>query len=144
MKLPYRTNHMTVNIRRHLLTSVLFGALWCWGAVAAEETTKSAGKEPAKEAAKETSKDNRVKLHIKASDPNGGKLSFKWVQIDGPEAKILDAAATRFDDNSKKWLSDTYFIPTKAGNYTFQVTVRNEDGLETKKTYVLEAKKGSE
>lgn len=112
----------------------------CWGAPAAEQ----ASKEAVKDSSKETSKDNRVKLHIKASDPNGGKLSFKWLQIDGPEAKILDAAATRYDDNSKKWLSDTYFIPTKAGNYTFQVTVRNEEGLETKKTYVIEAKKGTE
>lgn len=91
----------------------------------------------------EKNKDGRVKLHVKASDPGGGKLTFKWSQIEGPDAKILDASAAKYDDNSKKWLSDTYFIPTKAGVYTFQVTVRNEDGQETKKTYVLEAKKSS-
>ncbi|MEI6233923.1 MAG: hypothetical protein WCT04_12775 [Planctomycetota bacterium] len=91
-------------------------------------------------AAEETPKDNRVKLHVKASDPNGGKLTFKWVQLSGPDAKILDAVASKYDDNTKKWLSDTYFIPTKAGTYTFQVTVKNEDGLESKKTYVLDAK----
>lgn len=94
-------------------------------------------------AAEEQPRDGRIKLHVKASDPNGGKLTFKWTQTEGPQAKILDATAAKYDDNNKKWLSDTFFIPTKAGVYSFLVTVRNEDGQETKKTYILEARKSS-
>lgn len=118
---------MTVYLKSIFVIYGLLIALHLGGATAAEAQPK----------------DGRVKLHVKASNPGGGKLTFKWAQIDGPEAKIIDATAARYDDNNKKWLSDTYFIPTKAGNYTFQVTVRNEDGQETKKTYVLEARKSS-
>jgi hypothetical protein len=87
----------------------------------------------------------QVKLHVKASDPNGGALTFKWTQLEGPIVKIDNPLAANFDDKSKKWTSNTFFTPPKPGLYTFEVTVRNEAGLETKKQFVLEAKKaGSE
>ncbi len=95
------------------------------------------------DAAEDTPKDGRVRLHVAASDPYGGKLAFKWEQLEGPEGKILDSAAAAFDDKGKKWVSETYFIPSKPGKYTVQVTVTSDAGLVTKKTYVLEAKKSS-
>ena len=98
---------------------------------------------PCKALAAETS--GKVQLHVKASDPNGGALSFNWKQTEGPEVKIDNPNAANFDDKNKKWISDTFFIPPRPGMYTFEVTVRNEFGLETKKRFVLEAKKvGSE
>ena len=92
--------------------------------------------------AEEGKGDGRIKLYVRAHDPQGYRLSFKWIQLDGPEAKIIDANAATYDDKSKKWTSEPYFIPSKAGTYTFQVTVKNEEGAESRKTFVLEAKKG--
>ena len=69
--------------------------------------------------AEDSPKDGRVRLHVKASDPNGGKLTFKWEQTSGPVAKIIDAAAAVYDDNSRKWRGRN-FIPTKPGTYTFR------------------------
>ncbi|HLX61059.1 MAG TPA: hypothetical protein VKX17_07230 [Planctomycetota bacterium] len=86
--------------------------------------------------------DGRIRLHVRASDPYGGKLTFKWVQVDGPEAKLIDATAAVYDDNTRKWISEPYFVPSKPGTYTFRVSVKNEDGVESQKTFVLEAKKG--
>ena len=117
---------MAVYIKNRLtLAAVLFGLVCCGLAHGLEE------------------KDGRVKLYVRAHDPQGMRLTFKWVQVDGPEAKIIDATAGVYDDKTRKWTSQPYFLPSKPGMYTFQVTVRNEEGAESKKTFVLEAKKGS-
>jgi hypothetical protein len=93
-------------------------------------------------ASAEEAQDGRVKLYVRAHDPYDGKLTFKWVQLDGPDAKLINATAAIYDDTKKKWISEPYFIPSKPGTYTFQVSVKNEDGIESRKTFVLEAKKG--
>jgi len=80
--------------------------------------------------------EGRVRLFIRASDPDGGKLSFTWKQTDGPSIRIADPNAARLE--SGKWVSETYFIPTEPGRYTFEVSVRNEQGVESKKPIVKE------
>lgn len=117
---------MAVYIRQWLTVAAVCGALHMCGL----------------EAQAEEPKDGRVKLYVRAHDPYGGKLTFKWVQTDGPDARLVDATASLYDDKNKKWISEPYFIPSKPGTYTFQVTVKNEDGIESRKTFVLEAKKG--
>jgi len=75
--------------------------------------------------------DGRVRLFIRASDPDGGKLSFTWKQVDGPAIRIADPNASRLENG--KWVSETYFIPTEPGRYSFEVTVKNDQGVESKK-----------
>jgi hypothetical protein len=86
-------------------------------------------------AAAEEPAEGRVKLSIRATSPIGGKLSFTWRQLpnEAPRVKIADPHAARLEDG--KWVSETYFIPTETGEYLFEVTVRNEAGEESKKTF---------
>ncbi len=101
-------------------------------------------------AAEESANGGRVRFHVKAIDPLGGKCSFEGVQIDGLEAKIIDAAAAIYDDNSKKWLVETYIISTKPGAYAIQVTVKNDAGVphawpsDSKNTRVASSTDGTE
>lgn len=83
----------------------------------------------------DTSEDGRVRLYIKAADPAGGKLTFRWEQVDGPPVKIADPAACKMivEDGKNKYVSDTYYVPTEAGTYKFKITVTAEDGRETPK-----------
>ena len=86
----------------------------------------------------------RQRLCVTARDPAGGKLSFTWKQLENgaPRVKIADAHAARFEEGKTgekgKWTSETYYIPTEPGKYMFEVTIRNEAGDETKRTYVQE------
>jgi|GEM_PF-1523022 len=77
--------------------------------------------------------DGRVRLYIRATDPEGGKLAFTWMQLGGPKVTIADSVACKFEGG--KWVSDTYFVPSEPGEYSFQVTVKNENGDETKKVF---------
>ena len=79
--------------------------------------------------------DGRVPLKIQAADPEGGALSFFWQQKEGPPVKIADPRAARFDKESKKWISETYFVPTEPGNYVFEVTIESEDGQKVSKRF---------
>lgn len=74
----------------------------------------------------ETAEDGKVKLLIKAVDPDGGKLTFMWTQLSGPAVKIPDPAASKVENT--KYVSETYFVPTESGKYVFQVSVKNERG----------------
>lgn len=85
--------------------------------------------------AEDSPADGRVPLKIQAADPDGGALSFLWVQKEGPPVKIADPRAARFDKASKKWVSETYFVPTEPGNYVFEVTVESEDGQKIAKRF---------
>ena len=89
-------------------------------------------------AAEEDTTEGRVILKISANDPDGGKLSFTWVQKEGRPVKIADPSAARFDKAANKWVSETYFIPTEPDKYVFEVTVRNEYNLETTKRFTQE------
>ena len=88
--------------------------------------------------AEEGTNDGRVTLKIQAADPDGGQLFFFWVQKEGRPVKIADPRAARFDKASNKWVSETYFVPTEPDNYVFEVTVKNENGLETTKRFTQE------
>ena len=79
--------------------------------------------------------EGRVPLKIQAADPEGGALSFLWVQKEGHAVKIADPRAARFDKESKKWISETYFVPTEPDNYVFEVTVESEDGQKISKRF---------
>ncbi|HYG74031.1 MAG TPA: HEAT repeat domain-containing protein [Planctomycetota bacterium] len=74
--------------------------------------------------------DGRVQLLIRADPKGAAKLSFQWTQLEGPPVKIANPTAGKFENG--KWVSDTYFIPTEPGKYVFEISVRNEDGEETK------------
>ena len=87
-------------------------------------------------ASAEEIEDGRVRLYIKAADPNNGKLFFLWKQLEGPSVKIADPAAAQLENG--KWISDTYFIPTEPGKYSFEISVKNEEGIERKKIIVRE------
>ncbi len=102
--------------------AILLSALLAWaGARAAED-------DPA---------EGRVPLRAAAIDPDNGELSFFWEQKEGPQVKIADPRARRFDKVSGKYISETYFIPTEAGNYAFDVTIQNEHDLKVTKRYVV-------
>lgn len=79
----------------------------------------------------ETAVDGKVRLYIKAVDPDGGRLNFLWTQISGPAAKIGEPAAGKLE--SGKYVSETFFLPTETGKYVFQVSVKNERGDESRK-----------
>ena len=82
--------------------------------------------------------DGRVTLPAKASAREGGKLTFLWKQIDGPSVKIADPGAARLDETDpqkKRWVSETFFVPTEPGIYRFELSVKNEDGKESKKIF---------
>ena len=89
-------------------------------------------------AAEEDPAAGRVTLKIQAADPDGGQLFFTWVQKEGRPVKIADTRAARFDKAANKWVSETYFVPTEPDNYVFEVTVKNENGLETTKRFTQE------
>lgn len=77
-----------------------------------------------------------VRLYVKASDPYGGKLLFTWKQIKGTQVEIADPTASKFVDG--KWVSQTYFVAREPGGYEFEVIVKNDDGVETKKKFPIE------
>lgn len=77
-----------------------------------------------------------IRLYIKASDPDGGKLAFQWHQLKGAATEIADPAAAQLRD--EKWISQTYFIPPLPGNYEFEVTIKNDVGSESKKLFQIE------
>jgi hypothetical protein len=59
-----------------------------------------------------------VTLNGGGSDPNGDPLSYSWVQLDGPRAQLSGASS-----------ATASFVPSKAGLYTFVLTV--SDGALT-------------
>ena len=77
-----------------------------------------------------------VRLLVKASDPYGGKLTFQWHQLKGSQVDIADPAASKFVDG--KWISQTYFVARQPGNYEFEVTVKNDEGVESRKKFPIE------
>ncbi len=77
-----------------------------------------------------------VRLIVKATDPEGGKLAFKWSQLKGAAVAIADPAAAQFRDGN--WISQTYFVASRPGNYEFEVTIKNDDGGESKKYFPIE------
>jgi hypothetical protein len=82
--------------------------------------------------------DGRVRLFAKARARDGGKLAFFWKQIEGPTVKIADPSNSRLDETDtekRRWISETYYIPTEPGKYTFELSVKNEDGQESKKVF---------
>ena len=84
--------------------------------------------------------DGRVRLYVRAEAPTGGKLFFKWSQLEGPPVTIADPAAGQAVtvNGKEKWVSDTYFIPTEPGKYVFEVSVKNENDEESKTNFVQE------
>jgi hypothetical protein len=79
--------------------------------------------------------DGRVKLFRAARSPDGGKLTFLWNQKEGPSVKISDPSACRVEKDANgrdKWVSETYFVPKEPGKYVFELTVKNEQGVESK------------
>jgi len=72
----------------------------------------------------------RVQLLIRADPKGSAKLYFIWVQLEGPPVKIANPSAGKFENG--KWVSDTYFIATEPGLYVFEISVKNEEGEETK------------
>jgi len=89
-------------------------------------------------AAGEEAAEGRYRLYISARDPGGGKLFFAWRQLpnEAPRVKIADPNAGRLENG--KWISETYFIATEPGKYQFEVSVKNEAGEESKKTFQQE------
>ncbi len=82
--------------------------------------------------------DGRVKLVAKARAREGGKLTFLWTQVEGPTVKVADASAARLDESDpekRRWISETFYIPTEPGRYIFKLSVRNEDGQESTKVF---------
>lgn len=77
-----------------------------------------------------------VRLLVKASDPYGGKLFFQWRQVKGTEVDIVDSTASKFVDG--KWVSQTYFVANQPGAYEFEVSVKNDEGVESKKKFPIE------
>ncbi len=77
-----------------------------------------------------------VRLYVKASDPYGGKLLFSWRQLKGKDVEIADPTAAKFVDG--KWISQTYFIAREPGGYEFEVVVKNDEGVETRKKFPIE------
>lgn len=77
-----------------------------------------------------------VRLFCKASDPYGGKLSFHWTQVKGAKVEISDPNAAL--ERNGKWYSQTYFIAREPGAYEFELSVKNEDGVETLRKYPIE------
>ncbi len=88
--------------------------------------------------AEEDPAEGRVKLKIQAGDPDGGELSFLWVQKEGRTVKIANPTAAVFDAATNKWVSETYFVPTEPDTYVFEVTVSNKNGLSTTKRFSQE------
>src|SRR5579862_4986350 len=82
--------------------------------------------------------EGRVRLYIRAADPEGGELFFDWKQVEGPPVTIADPHARTFDKGSNKWVSETYFVPKVPGKYEFEVTVRNEKNNKSSKRFVQE------
>lgn len=54
----------------------------------------------------------RVPLVVRAKDPDGDKLTFRWRQIAGPKVKIADPTSPK-----------TYFVPTEPDTYVFEIRV---------------------
>ncbi|HLX64229.1 MAG TPA: hypothetical protein VKX17_23355 [Planctomycetota bacterium] len=77
-----------------------------------------------------------VRLYVKASDPYGGPLTFQWKQLRGSQVDIADPTAAKFKDG--KWHSQTYFVAREAGAYEFEVIVKNDEGVETRKKFPIE------
>jgi hypothetical protein len=77
-----------------------------------------------------------VRLYVKASDPYGGVLSFQWKQLQGTHVDIVDPAAGKFLDG--KWHSQTYFVAHEPGAYEFEVIVKNDEGVESRKKFPIE------
>ena len=84
--------------------------------------------------------DGRVRLYVRCPAQDGGKLFFIWKQLEGPSAKIADpnAGVRTIIDGQEKWVSETSFVPTEPGRYVFEVSVKNENGDESKRTFVQE------
>jgi len=80
--------------------------------------------------------DGRVQLLIRANPNGAAKLSFKWKQLEGPAVTIENPTAAKFENG--KWVSETYFVATEPGKYIFEITVINEDGVESKGKVVRE------
>jgi hypothetical protein len=80
--------------------------------------------------------DGRVQLLIRANPNGAAKLSFRWKQLEGPNVTIENPTASKFENG--KWVSETYFVATEPGKYTFEITVTNEDGVESKGKVVRE------
>lgn len=77
-----------------------------------------------------------VRLFCKASDPYGGRLTFHWTQVKGAKVEISEPNAAT--ERNGKWYSQTYFIAREPGAYEFEVSVKNEDGVETQRKYPIE------
>src|SRR5262249_48136601 len=86
--------------------------------------------------AEEPGDDGRVQLLIRANPNGAAKLSFRWKQLEGPSVTIENPTAGRFENG--KWVSETYFVATEAGKYVFEISVINEDGVESKGKVVRE------
>ena len=77
-----------------------------------------------------------VRLYCKASDPYGGRLTFHWKQVKGSSVEIADPNFAVMKDG--KWYSQTYFIAREPGSYEFEISVKNEDGVETTRKYPID------
>lgn len=77
-----------------------------------------------------------VRLFCKASDPYGGRLTFHWKQVKGANVEIADPNFAVMKDG--KWFSQTYFVAREPGSYEFEVSVKNEDGVETTRKYPID------
>jgi hypothetical protein len=84
--------------------------------------------------------EGRIPLEARANDPDGGKLTFLWVQEDGPKVEIENPRAAEFDAATGRWVSKTWFVAREAGTYTFKVTVTNEFGQANEKRFVREVR----
>jgi len=85
--------------------------------------------------AEEIPDDGRVSLYRGARPRDGGKLFFLWKQIEGPSVTIADPTASRVEkdaEGKEKWISETYFVPKEPGKYRFELSVKNEEGIESK------------
>ena len=77
-----------------------------------------------------------MRLFCKASDPYGGRLTFHWKQVKGANVEIADPNFAVMKDG--KWFSQTYFVAREPGSYEFEVSVKNEDGVETTRKYPID------
>lgn len=74
------------------------------------------------------------RLFVKATDPDSGRLSFRWRQVDGPPVSIANPTACVRDDETNTWISDTSFVPSGPGRYVFEIVVTNEAGQENSRS----------